>query len=99
MLMLPLICLLFGAVLGQRFKVLALIPAMALALTAAGGVAHAGTFPQVVAAAFVGVISLQIGYVTGLCIRYLMAVARTNPINAGSLAASTSPGVPQIEQI
>ena len=84
MLMLSLICLLVGAVLGQRFKVQILIPAMALAVAAAAGLAHAGTFWQILGAVFVATTDLQIGYLAGVGIRYLMAVTRTRRINAGS---------------
>ena len=62
MLMLSLICLLVGAVLGQRFKVQVLIPAMALGVTAAAGLAHASTFWQILGAVLVATTSLQIGY-------------------------------------
>ncbi len=91
LMMLSLICLLVGAVLGQRFKVLVLIPAMALAVTAASGFAYAGTLWQVLGAAFVATTSLQIGYLGGIGIRYLIASGRTGQINASSVATSASP--------
>lgn len=88
MLMLSLICLLVGAVLGQRFKVTALIPAMALTLIATVGFGHAGTFWQILGAAFVATTCLEIGYVAGVGIRYLMAAARSG--HANSVTASIS---------
>jgi hypothetical protein len=88
MLMLSLICLLVGAVLGQRFKVQVLIPAMALAMAAAAGLAHASTFWQILGAVLVATTSLQIGYVAGVGIRYLIAEARTSRINADSHTTS-----------
>ena len=45
--MLLLICLLVGAVLAQRFTVLVLIPATALAVTAAAAIMHTVIFWQV----------------------------------------------------
>lgn len=88
MLMLSLICVLFGAVLGQRFKVAALIPALALVLMAAVGFAHAGTFWQILGATLVATTCLEIGYVAGVGIRYLMAAARSG--HASSLTGSIS---------
>ena len=94
MLMELLICLLFGAVLGQRYKVLALLPAMALAMTAAVILAFDSTFWQIVGAALVTATTVQVGYVFGLIIRQLMAVASTGQLPAGSLATSISPRLP-----
>ena len=91
MLMLSLICLLVGAVLGQRFKVQVLIPAMALGVTAAAGLAHASTFWQILGAVLVATTSLQIGYLAGVGIRYLMAAVRMSRMQADSHAASESP--------
>jgi hypothetical protein len=91
MLMMSLICLLVGAVLGQRFRILVLIPAMALAIMATAGFSHSGTFWQILGAVLVATTSLQIGYFAGVGARYLMAVTRTSQIYAGSPAASTSP--------
>jgi hypothetical protein len=91
MLVMLLICLLVGAVLGQRFRVLVLIPAMALAVTAAAGVTYAGTFWQILEAALVATTSLQIGYFAGVGVRYLTAATRTSQIHAGSPVTSTFP--------
>lgn len=91
MFMLLLICLLVGAVLAQRFKVLALILAMALALTAAAGFAAGGTFPQILRAALVGTTSLQIGYLAGVGIRYFMTASRASRMCAKTGAALPSP--------
>ena len=90
MLMLTLICLLLGAVLGQRFKVQVLLPAMtlALALAVAAGLGHASTFWQIIGAVLVATTSLQIGYAAGVGIRYLVAVARTRRINGDSHTTS-----------
>lgn len=89
MIMLLLICLLVGAVLGQRFKVLVLIPAIALAIAATVGFAHTGTFPQFVGAALVAMTCLQIGYAAGVGIHFFMAADRTSRKHA--IAGPTSP--------
>jgi hypothetical protein len=91
MLMPLLICLLVGAVLGQRFKVMVLIPATAVALTAAAAFAHAGTLWQNLGAVLLVTSSLQIGYFAGVAIRYLVASARTSRIYVGHLNTSRSP--------
>jgi hypothetical protein len=90
MLTLLLICLLVGAVLGQRFKLLALIPAVALALAAAAGFTYSGKFWQILVAALTATTCLQIGYVAGVGIRYLTVAARITR-RRGSFAASISP--------
>jgi hypothetical protein len=72
MLLLSLICLAVGAALGQQYKVLVLIPSMALATIAVAGIAHAGTLWQILGTAFLATSSLQIGYFAGVSIRYLM---------------------------
>ncbi len=90
MLIILLICLLFGAVLGQRYKILALVPAMALAIPVAA-VLIASTFWQIVGVALLTATALQIGYIAGASIRYLVAGARTRQINASPLAASPPP--------
>jgi hypothetical protein len=77
MLIFLLICLLVAAVLGQRFKVLILIPAMAVAAIATAGFTHAGTLWQILGAVLVATTSLQIGYFAGVCARYLMAATHT----------------------
>ena len=74
--MLLLVCLLVGAVLGQRFKVAVLIPSMAV--TVAVEFAYGGTFRQIIGATLVAAMSLQIGYFAGVSMRYLMAAARTS---------------------
>lgn len=99
MLMLLLICLLIGAVLGQRFKVLILIPAMVLAVTAAAEVTYAGTFWQILGAVLVATTSLQIGYFAGVGLRDLLAIIRASQIYARSTTASTYPRRSAIKQL
>jgi hypothetical protein len=92
MLMLLSICLLIGAALGQRFKVIVMTPAMALAAMAAVGFTHAGTFWQILAAVFVVTTTLQIGYLGGVGIRYLTATTRNSQVHANSVIAHLTSG-------
>jgi hypothetical protein len=85
-----LISLLGGMVLGQRFKVLALVPAIAVSLPVAIGVgiAHSDGFGRTVLLAALAVASLQIGYLLGVAIRYSLAAARTSGLRTASVHAS-----------
>jgi hypothetical protein len=71
--------LLFGAVLGMRFKVLILVPAIGFAAVAvlAGGLATNATLPAILLAAVLASIGLQVGYFGGIVTRYSMTLART----------------------
>ena len=91
MLMLPFVCFLVGAVLGQGFKVLVLVPAIAIALafTVAIGFAHSETFWQIVSAAFLATSGLQIGYFAGVAASHLVA-ARVDRKNVVGPTESTS---------
>jgi hypothetical protein len=86
MMTLMLICLLLGAVLGQRFKVLVLIPATAVVLpfVAAAGVVQTDPYGQIAIAAIVASVSLQLGYLAGIALRYLMVLLRATQLNASS---------------
>ncbi len=86
MMTLMLICLLVGAVLGQRFKVLVLVPVMALALplSAAAAITQSAPFWQTVLTALTAATGLQIGYLAGTGIRYLLAATRARGACASS---------------
>jgi hypothetical protein len=73
------ICVLVGMVLGQRFKVLVLLPAIGVALIVAigVGVASADSGWSIVLMAVSVTIMLQIGYVVGIGIRSFTVAART----------------------
>ena len=83
-----LLVFLTGAVLGLRFKVLALVPAMGLAIVAitATGMARGYGLPAILIAGVLGLICVQIGYVGGLLTRYAMTLVR-----AGSHRKATVP--------
>jgi hypothetical protein len=92
MMTLAMISLLVGMVLGQRFKVLILVPAMALALVLAvgTGVASADTVWSIVLMAAATTAGLQIGYFVGVGIRYVMVATRADGSPVTSLTGSTS---------
>jgi hypothetical protein len=87
---LAVISLLAGMVLGQRFKALVLIPAIAigLVLTIGAGIVGADTFWSIVLMAAVTAASLQIGYFAGICIRRLMVAVRASRLRVASLTGS-----------
>jgi hypothetical protein len=86
------ICLLLGAVLGQRFKVLVLVPGMAvvLPLVAAVGIVRADSHGKIALALVVAAVSLQLGYLAGVALRHLMVLFRAPQINAASPSPRTS---------
>jgi hypothetical protein len=85
-----LICLLAGMVLGQRFKVLAVVPAIATSsLVAIGfGIAHSEGLGRTILLAALAVASLQIGYLLGVAIRYSLAAGRTSGLRTAPIHAS-----------
>jgi hypothetical protein len=85
-----LVSLLIGMVLGQRFKVLAVVPAIAASSMAAigFGIAHSEGLGRTVLLAALAVASLQIGYLLGVAIRYSLAAARTSGLRTASIHAS-----------
>ena len=82
--------LLTGMVLGQRFKVLVLLPAITLAALVAVGAGMArGQAPSTIALTTLAAIaSVQLGYLLGLAIRHLVAVLRASRLRAASFAHS-----------
>jgi hypothetical protein len=77
---LAMISLVVGMVLGQRFKVLVLLPAIALALVLAigGGIVRAESAWWIVLVAAAAATSLQIGYLIGVGIRHALVAARAS---------------------
>jgi hypothetical protein len=77
-----LLSLLTGAVLGARFKVFALLPAIfvigASILAIEVATSHTAGRAAIVAAAAVA--TLQIGYLCGVGVRYAVALARLRPL-------------------
>ena len=82
------ICLLAGLVLGQRLKVLVLVPATALiaALAIISGLVGGSTFRSVLLVAVGAAVSLQVGYLLGLGINQVLIGVRAIRTNANSVA-------------
>jgi hypothetical protein len=78
MMTLTILSLLAGLILGQRFKVLVLVPAIPLALLLAvgTGITRADGFWWTALMAVAGCTALQIGYLLGLAIRPLPVIGR-----------------------
>jgi len=78
MVVLVILSVLAGMVLGQRFKVFALVPAMGASMLVAitTGVAHADTPSMLALTAIMVGVGIQIGYFLGLGLRHFMVSAR-----------------------
>jgi hypothetical protein len=81
MLALSMICLLLGAVLGQRFTVLVLLPALAIMmfLSVGAGWAHPQSAWWIVKMTGAAAICLQCGYFTGIIIRHFLVATPSQP--------------------
>ncbi len=84
------ISLLFGMVLGQRFKVAILLPAIGFALMVVicTGVARGEAVWPIVLLAAAATTTLQLGYLAGIGIRYVLVAARASRSRGVSLAGS-----------
>ena len=82
MLSLSLISLLVGAVLGMRFRVLVLLPAIFAALLAilAVGISSSINFPVIALAMVLATACLQLGYLGGVATRHVLTLARAGRI-------------------
>jgi hypothetical protein len=86
-----LVIFLMGAVLGMRFKVLILAPAMGLSTLAviATSVACAYSIPDILIAVVLALICVQFGYLGGLLTRYTIALARAGSKPKASVRAES----------
>ena len=87
MIILSMVSLLIGAVLGQGFKVMVLMPATVIVLVLAigTGATHAHTVWMIVLMTAATATSMQIGYLIGIGIRHLVAAAlssRSSSLNS-----------------
>ena len=87
---LALVSFLAGTVLGMRFRVLVLVPAIACVLPIALtiGISRQHELGSVLFLAAATVVSLQIGFFAGIAIRYSLAAARMNRSRDTSLTRS-----------
>jgi disulfide bond formation protein DsbB len=94
MMTLAMVSLLLGAALGQRFSVLALVPAVAfvLALALGTGIAHAHTAWWTLLMAVTAAFSVQVGYLFGIGARHVLvgALASRSPVEAPTASARHS---------
>jgi hypothetical protein len=90
MLLLGIFTLLAGMVLGQRFKVLTLVPAGVLILlfAIAAGAALGETSWQIGLNAVIAIVCIQLGFLFGLGIRHLLLISRARRLRAASLEGS-----------
>jgi hypothetical protein len=81
-----LIGVLIGGLLGLRFTVYALVPAIGLALgyVAVEGISGGGTVWHVVAAMAVITIALQLGWSVGCAVRFMARTRHANDIEAAT---------------
>jgi hypothetical protein len=94
MLQIATISVLIGMVLGQRFKVLVLVPLLLLTLFAAVIAACARLEPGWTIAETAGsvIVGLQVGYVLGLSVRQLMVRVRARRLHGASQPSTLSRG-------
>jgi len=87
---LAVLSLLVGMVLGQRFKVLVLVPAVATSLVVVLGlgIARSQSLEALGLSAIAVIVAVQIGYLLGLGIRHLLVVVRAGRLRAASFASS-----------
>jgi hypothetical protein len=90
MIMVALLSLITGIVLGMRFKVLILVPAIAFVVPIAFGfgIVHHHAFGPAVLAAVAALASLQIGYFVGIPFRNSLAAVRISGLRNASLTRS-----------
>jgi len=89
MMIVALLSLLTGAVLGMRFKVLVLLPAIAAVLPIAlgAGIVRDHAFGPAMLIGVAAVASLQIGYLAGVGVRHALAVARLRGLRGASVGS------------
>jgi hypothetical protein len=91
--MLAMTAVLIGAMLGLRFKVLILVPANVIgsAATLGLGIAHSNSFWSTLLAIALAITALQIGYLGGTAIRFLIAAARVRKDLPRAMAIAQRP--------
>ena len=92
MIVLALAAVLIGAILGLRFKILALVPAILFgsASTLSIGIAYGNGVWPVLLAVVLAVTMLQIGYLGGALANSAITVARVRKASPGNVAVQKS---------
>jgi hypothetical protein len=90
MTMFAMTAVLIGALLGQRFKVLILVPAIVVGLaTVLGfGMAQNGNLWSTLTVMALTITALQLGYLGGAVIRFVVAGARVGRDSPGTIAVA-----------
>ena len=85
--------MLIGAVLGLRFKVIILIPAIIIgsAATLSIGMAHSSNLWLVLPAMVTAITMLQLGYLGGTIVRFVVARARVHSDSPATIAVAQRP--------
>jgi hypothetical protein len=93
MVILILIGVLVGAVLGLRFKVFVLVPVISIALVivAVDGVARGDELWRLAVSMIVIATAVQVGYILGIVIQFVMASARNT--HHATVSLPTLPGI------
>jgi hypothetical protein len=93
MIILAMTAIIIGALLGQRFKVFILVPAIAIgsAATFGIGMAHNNSLWSIVLTMVLAMSALQMGYLGGVIIRFVSAGARVRKDSHGIIAAVQRP--------
>ena len=88
MTMLVMTAVLIGAMLGLRFKVFILVPAISISSVAIFGIgiAHGSGIWSVLLAAFLAITALQIGYLAGATVHFGITRARVRKDASGIIA-------------
>jgi hypothetical protein len=94
--MLMLLVFLIGAVLGMRFRVLVLVPAIGFASIVVLAACFVGgeSLSVTMATTILTASGLQIGYLGGVATRYTTALARTSRLRQGALENASRPSAP-----
>jgi hypothetical protein len=96
---LGILSLLVGAVLAQRFKVMVLLPATVMVIMAAAGIGLTQfcTIGSTMLIATAGGLSMQVGYLFGIGLRYLLETRSTEspqPVRASASARHSAQTTP-----
>ena len=92
MTMLAMTAMLIGALLGLRFKVLILVPAIIIGSATLGiGMAHSNSLWFTLLAMVLAITALQMGYLGGAVIRFVSAGARVRKDAPGIIPAAQRP--------
>ena len=88
--MLAMMTLLIGALLGLRFRVFILVPAIVVgsaAILSVGMARSDGIWPTLLAM-LLAITALQVGYLSGAVIQFLVAKARVSKNSRGTIAVA-----------